>query len=186
MDIQNKQMKFADHIFGFTSTGDFAQTFLGLKNWFTVAAISVAGGISSFITSYIYADAKAVFVLVALLILDMMTGIVKSYHKRTLEGRKGMMEFVMSIRSNRLMRGFLVLVFQLLLLAICWNIGTVFPILSFTAGLVYFGLASTQLISISENLYEAKIIKFNLPKQLKDKFKELLSKKKDGDSVDEH
>lgn len=169
-------MKFADHIFGFNSTEDLFSTLLGLKHWLGVGLISFIGAISSFLTSYIYDDLRAIGVLVALLSFDVITGIVKSYTKR---GGKGWKEFVLSIKSNRLMRGFLILTLQICLLAICWNVGLVFPILSFLAGLVYFGLASTQIISISENLYEAKIIKFNLPGQIKDKVKGLFQKKKE-------
>lgn len=173
-------MKFADHIFGFTSTGDFFKTFLGLKNFLTIGPISFIGAIISFITSYIYDDAKAVLVLVALRAFDLLTGIVKSYHKRAQEGKKGFAHFLGSIRSNRLMRGFLVLFLQMCLLAICRNLGASFSILSFVSGLVYFGLSTTQLVSIAENLYESKIIKFNLPSILKDKIKDFLSKKKES------
>lgn len=169
-------MKFANHVFGFFSTEDFFSTLLGLKNWIAVGAVSVIGAISSFITAYVYDDLKAVMVLVALLSFDVVTGIIKSYTKRESKGWK---ELVLSIKSNRLMRGFLILACQIVLLAICWNVGLVFPILSFVAGFVYFGLVTTQLISISENLYAAKIIKFNLPSQLKEKFKNLFEKKKE-------
>lgn len=178
ISMRDKQMKFADHVFGFFSTEDLVSTFLGLKNWLAVGAVSIIGALTSFITSYVYDDARAIAVLVALLAFDVVTGIVKSYIKRANEGKKGWKEFILSIKSNRLMRGFLILALQLCLLAICWNIGLVFPVLSFVSGLVYFGLATTQLISISENLYAAKIIKFNLPSQLKDKFKGLFEKKK--------
>jgi len=179
MIYNNKKMKFADHVFGFNSSQDLFNTLLGLKNWLAVGLISFFGAVTSFITSYVYNDVRSIGVLVALLTFDVITGIVKSYTKRAEQGKSGWFEFILSIKSNRLMRGFLILVLQICLLAICWNIGLVFPLLSFLSGLVYFGLATTQIISISENLYEAKIIKFNLPRQIKEKVKGLFEKKKE-------
>lgn len=176
MVYNNKKMKFADHVFGFNSSQDLFNTLLGLKNWLTVSFLSFIGAATSFIASYVYDDVRAIGVLVALLTFDVVTGIVKSYSKRQ---NKGWKEFILSIKSNKLMRGFVILVLQICLLSLCWNIGLVFPLLSFLSGLVYFGLATTQIISISENLYEAKIIKFNLPTQIKEKVKGLFDKKKE-------
>ena len=142
--------------FGFLSLSDFTSTLLGLKSKFSVGLCSLIGAITSFITGYIYHDAKAVYFMVFLLLMDALTAVVRAIRTK-------------SFTSKRLPRVLLVMVSYCLMLAVSWNAAKYSPLFVFLPGAVYTGFIAVLITSIAENLMLAKLIPSSIYFELKEK-----------------
>jgi phage-related holin len=130
-----------DKILGFSNFNDFFQCLLGLKNIFINSLFVIATTLTSFITDYVWDDAKAVYFLVFIITLDAITGIWKAIHYKT-------------FRSAKLPRIFVIATIYVLMLSISWNSANFSSLFIWLPGAVYGGLLGTQLVSIYENLSE--------------------------------
>lgn len=130
-----------DKILGFSSFSEFFQCLLGLKSIFINSLFALATTITSFITNYVWDDAKAVYFLVFIIALDASTGIWKAIHYKT-------------FRSAKLPRIFVIATIYVLMLSVSWNSAKFSPLFLWLPGAVYGGLLGTQLVSIYENLSE--------------------------------
>ena len=68
---------------GFDSFKDLMDSILGLKNPIINFFMAIIAGSSSFITSYIWDDASAVYFLLFLVGIDAFTGVWKAYKYKT-------------------------------------------------------------------------------------------------------
>jgi len=130
-----------DKILGFGSFSEFFQCLLGLKNIFINFLFAASATLTTFITDYIWDDAKAVYFLVFIIALDALTGIWKAVYYKT-------------FRSAKLPRIFVIATIYVLMLSISWNSANFSPLFVWLPGAVYGGLLGTQLVSIYENLSE--------------------------------
>ena len=130
-----------DKILGFSSFGELFQCLLGFKNSSLNFLFAFGAATTSFITDYIWDDAKAVYFLVFIITLDALTGIWKAVHYKT-------------FRSAKLPRIFVIATIYVLMLSISWNSANFSPLFIWLPGAVYGGLLGTQLVSIYENLSE--------------------------------
>ncbi len=128
-------------ILGFDNFDDFFQTLLGLKNAFFNFLLVLATTTTTFITDYIWDDAKAVYFLVFIITLDALTGIWKAAYYKT-------------FKSAKLPRIFVITIIYVLMLSVSWNSANFSPLFIWLPGAVYGGLLGTQLVSIYENLSE--------------------------------
>lgn len=145
-------------ILGFTSVNDFATTLFGFNNKFGVAVISVIGGLTSLITSYVYSDANAIYFMVALLGMDLLTAIYRAHKTKT-------------FTSKRLPRVLVVLLSYCLMLAISWNAAKFVPLhlFDFLPGMLYTGFITVLVVSIAENLMFAGLLPKDLYLSIKEK-----------------
>lgn len=143
----------------FASIQDFVTTVLKINVLTFGGALATA--IAGFITGYIYHDAYTVTTLVCIFGLDLLTGIYASYIKKAdTEGKnEGIKTFILAIQSRKLLRSFISMLFHFMLLSIGWHISKTQPIFGFFPSLLVGAVFTTQLVSISENLYKAKVIK---------------------------
>jgi len=130
-----------NRILGFDSFGDFFQTLLGFKNAFFNFLLALASTTTTFITEYVWDDAKAVYFLVFLISLDALTGIWKAVYYKT-------------FRSTKLPRIFVITIIYVLMLGLSWNSANYSTLFIWLPGAVYGGLLGTLLVSIYENLSE--------------------------------
>lgn len=128
-------------ILGFDNFGEFFECVLGLKNVFINGLLAFIATMTTFITNYIWDDAKAVYFLVFIIILDAITGIWKSIYYKT-------------FRSSKLPRIFVVSVIYVVMLSVSWHSANFSTLFIWLPGAVYGGLLGTQLISVYENLSE--------------------------------
>jgi uncharacterized membrane protein YfcA len=130
-----------DKILGFSNFSEFIECLLGLKNAFVNSLFAIATTLTTFITNYVWDDAKAVYFLVFAITLDAITGIWKAIHYK-------------KFRSAKLPRIFVIATIYVLMLSISWNSANFSPLFVWLPGAVYGGLLGTQLVSIYENLSE--------------------------------
>ena len=141
---------------GYESFKDFFNTVFGLK--FSSLNIMIGGlaTVTSFITNYIYDDYHAVFILMALILLDAFTGIFRAIKNS-------------NFSSSRLPRIFVITVLYTSLLAIAWNLAKFSPFYVWLPSVLYGGFISTLLISIFENSHELNLVPDNIYFYLKGK-----------------
>jgi phage-related holin len=162
MHKTNKQTRaVTPALVGFDSVKDFAETAFSPASGKFLFMVSMLGGLSSFITNYIYNDAQAVYLLFALIGLDALTGIVNALKKNTFS-------------SKRLPRILGVTISYTLILGLSWNLSKYNAALDFLPGMIYFGFSSVLFVSIIENLNELGLI----PKALAEKILEKIKGKK--------
>jgi hypothetical protein len=164
----------------FASIGDFVTTIMKVN--VASFASSVMFALGGLITGYVYHDAYAVTTLICLFGLDLVTGIYASYIRKADEEEleEGLKTFVLAIQSRKLLRSFISMTFHLALLSVAWHVSKSQDIFSFLPGLLVGAIFGTQLVSISENLYKAKVIKSAVFETLMDAIdlKKLLAKRK--------
>lgn len=143
----------------FASIQDFVTTVLKI-NVLTFGG-SIATALIGFITGYVYHDFYVVCTLVCVFGLDLLTGIYASYIRKADEEGKdeGIKTFILAIKSKKLLRSFISLSFHFMLLSIGWHVSKTQPVFGFFPSLLVGAVFTTQLVSISENLYKAKVIK---------------------------
>ena len=123
---------------------------LGTKNYFEANFIaSIFAAVISFISSYIYNDPLAIGVLVMAYAFDFITALYKCH----ING--------IPIKSSILPRSVYHLVFICGLLSFSWYLSQTNLIFFFVPSVIYGGCMSQQLLSILENLNEAKVIDIN-------------------------
>lgn len=130
---------------GYESFNDLFRSAFGVDHLTTNFLMSSIGVIITFITSYIYNDAQAIFVLVGMIAFDSLTGIMKAIKNKTFS-------------SAKLPRILVILVIYTGLLSLGWNLAKVNDLYSWIPGTLYFGFISTLTISIVENLHQLGII----------------------------
>lgn len=143
---------------GFCDFKDLFKSAFGLEHAYTNTIIASIGGLSAFITSYIYDDAQAVYVLMGMIAFDSVTGILKALKYNTFS-------------SAKLPRILVIMVLYTSLLSLGWNLAKVDDVFSWLPGTLYFGFISTLVISIVENLHALGIISDEIYKHMKKKMK---------------
>ena len=134
-----------DLMLGYANLQDLATSLFGLKMTvinFIGAVIAVA---TTFITDYIWNDAKAVYMLLFLVGIDAITGIAKAIKAKTFS-------------SAKLPRVLVIMIAYTTLLGIAWNLSKISPFYDFLPAILYGGFISTLLISIFENLHFLNLI----------------------------
>ena len=134
---------------GFESVGDFVKSLLGTQYIVLVTPASIIGGMSYFITKYIWDSPEAIYTLIALMVADWVTGIAKSISNNTFE----------AMRIFRIPIYFIVTHF---LIGISWNMAKGNTLFGFLPGVVFIGFCSVYFISVIQNLVVLKL----LPKEL--------------------
>jgi phage-related holin len=134
---------------GFASLVDFTDSLFRFKDWSVTSLAAIVGGLTTFITGFIWDSPSAVWTLWALMAADWISGIYKSMKKK---------EFV----SYRLFRMPLYFIATSFLLAISWWMAKGSFVFGILPGLVMAGFYSVYFISLLENLGEIGL----LPKTL--------------------
>jgi len=145
-------------ILGFENVSDFFNTLLGLKNTTINFLLAFFTMITSFITSYVWDDANAVYFLIGLVGIDAITGVWKAYRFRT-------------FRSSKLPRILVISLIYVLMLSISWNSAKYSPLFIWLPGLIYGGLLGTVFVSIYENFAERGYLPKGILYDIKDKIK---------------
>ena len=162
---------------GYCSFGDLFDSAFGLNHKMTNLLLASIGGITAFITSYIYDDPQAIYVLMGMVAFDSVTGIMKALRNGTFS-------------SAKLPRILVIMVTYISLLSLGWNLAKVNDMFTWVPGCLYFGFVTTLCISIIENLHELNIISDNVYGYIKNKMSIIQefffgttkkSKKKDSD-----
>jgi phage-related holin len=157
--MQNKD----NHLMlGYESANDLLNSVFGLKLSAINFMASILGILTTFITSYIYDDAKAVYTLLSLIILDSFTGILKALKNKTFS-------------SSRLPRILVIMVIYMSLLGIGWNLSKVSDFYYWIPSALYFGFVTTLVVSIIENLNQLGLISDSVYNVIKNKI-DLLQK----------
>jgi len=157
-------MKHNTTILGYDSFNDFANTNFGISSIKLNIFLSIFGGLTSFITSYIYNDAAAVYFLVFLLFMDFVTGVCRA-------------AILNRFSSARMPRIALTSILYLGLLAISWNLSKYAPIYDFLPGAIYAVFVGTLFKSLIENLKDIGL----LPKGIYNAIMKVIKKKEKED-----
>jgi len=143
--------------FGFKSFSDFCHTIINgdfaVVKW-TLAFIAGAGG---FITEYIYDDERAVWTLIALFGVDLVTGVWKAIKSNTFS----------SFKLGRFVPAF---TFSFLFLALTWNVSRSSIYFLPLPGILYAIMAGQLIASIFENATEIGLIPPGFIGQMKQHF----------------
>jgi phage-related holin len=151
-------------ILGFSGLKDLASCLFGVKNlFFNFITITIAT-LTTFITEYIWDDAKAVYFMLFLIAIDAATGIWKAYTFKRFS-------------SSRLPRIFVISIIYVLMLAISWNSAKYSELFLWLPSMVYGGLMGTLIVSIYENFAELGYLPKGLLYDIKDRIKDKLNKK---------
>lgn len=150
---------------GFDSITDFVSTAVGWKNHSINIVIAMLAGVSTFITDYIWDDASAVFFMFFLVVVDFITGVIKSIYSKP-----------RTFSSSRLPRAFVILLSYCLLLSIAWNAAHFSVLFLWLPGLIWGGIISTLILSIIENLILLKILDKSAFSAILQKLKQIVKK----------
>lgn len=142
---------------GFTSPGDFLDSFIGTKTWMFNGSVAIVAGLTSFITQYIWDDPAAVYTLWSLMMADWVTGITKGIVTK---------RFV----SFKIWRMPLYFVATAYILHISWRMAKGNIVYTWLPGLVIGGFYSVYFVSLLENLGAIGMLPKRLVKLLKSKF----------------
>lgn len=134
---------------GFLSFDDLLKSAFGTEHLQTNLIMAFIGGISTFITSYIYDDAQAIYVLMGLIAFDSLTGVLKALKFNRFS-------------SAKLPRILIIMVIYTSMMSLGWNLAKVNDFYSWIPGTLYFGFVTTLGISIIENLHELGVISDNV------------------------
>jgi len=143
---------------GYCSFKELFKSAFGLDHIHTNFIMASIGGLITFITSYIYDDPQAIFVLIGMIGFDSLTGILKAIKFGTFS-------------SAKLPRILVIMVIYISLLCLGWNLAKVDDMFDWLPGTLYFGFISTLTISIIENLHALGIISDDIYKHIKKKMK---------------
>lgn len=134
---------------GYENINDMISSAFGTKQ----LAVSIMGGLiamsSTFITDYVWDDARAIYTLIAIILIDAFTGITRAVKQKTFS-------------SARLPRILVIIIIYTGLLSIGWNLSHISQLYSWIPSILYGGFVTTLLISIFENCYGIGIIPENL------------------------
>ncbi len=118
--------------------------------------------ISTFITNYVWDDARAVYTLIGIILIDAITGISRAIKSHTFS-------------SAKLPRILVIIIVYTGMLSIGWNLSKVSQFYSWIPAVLYGGFVMTLLVSIFENMHELKLIPDNLYFYIKNKIELLQS-----------
>lgn len=170
-------------MFYFESFHDFGTTVMRITPM--TLAVSIVGALISLITNYLYHDLNTVILIGALFASDLVSGIYASYRERVdkNEAKPGLKSFIKTFKSSKFMRSPIAFLFHMMLLSLAWHGSKVQPVLGFLPGLIVGTIFVTQFISVSENMYAAKVIGSRMFNAIMDavNLKSLLGKKKGGE-----
>jgi hypothetical protein len=145
-----------DLMLGYANHHDLLSTIFGLKLMAVNGIVALAAVITTFITSYIWDDANAIYMLLLLIGVDAVTGIFKAIKAKTFS-------------SAKLPRILVIMVTYTTMLGIAWNISKFSPFYNFLPAVLYGGFVSTLIVSIFENLHQLNWIPDNLYNLIKGK-----------------
>ncbi len=164
-------------MFGYKSLDDLMNTILGLKSVAVNTWLSFIFLFTTFITSYIWDDAQAVYTLLALMIGDWILGVSLSikasflllYKKGSLTMDELNLLGKRRFSSTRFPRIFVAIPISLFMLSISWNLAQSNALYTFLPPFIYGGLTGTYLVSLIENVAEFGLIPKELVVTLKDR-----------------
>ena len=161
---ENMQIPVKDNhlMIGYSSLHDLLYSVFGFKTSVFTFLVSFFAGLTAFLTSYVYDDAKAIYTLVAMIGLDAFTGILKSIKHKTFS-------------SARLPRILVIVVLYLSLLGVGWNLSKISSFYVWIPSTLYFGFVTTLVVSIIENMHQLGLISDGVYKTIFGKI-ELLQK----------
>jgi hypothetical protein len=134
---------------GFESVSDFIKSLFGVQYALVVTPASIIGGVSYFITKYIWDSPEAIYTLCALMVADWITGIAKSVKMRKFD-------------VSRVVRIPVYFIVTHFLIGISWNMAKGNALFGFLPGMVFIGFCSVYFVSIVQNLVYLNL----LPKEL--------------------
>ncbi len=141
---------------GYESFTDLTISAFGLKQPIISIIGVIIATLTTFITKYVYDDARAVYTLVAIILLDAITGITRSIK----QGK---------FSSARLPRVLTIILLYTGLLSIGWNLSKTSALYSWIPAMLYGGFVTTLIVSIFENAHEIGLIPDNIYFYLKTK-----------------
>jgi hypothetical protein len=141
---------------GYESFKDLFKSAFGTEHLHANMIMASLGAVITFITSYIYDDPQAIFVLIGMIAFDSITGIMKAFKNGTFS-------------SAKLPRILVIMLVYTGLLSLGWNLAKFDELFSWVPGTLYFGFITTLVISIIENLHQLNIISDNMYKFMKKK-----------------
>lgn len=141
---------------GYESFTDLTISAFGLKQPIVNIIGAIIATFTTFITSYVYDDARAVYTLIAIILLDAITGITRSVK----QGK---------FSSARLPRILAIIILYTGLLSIGWNLSKISSLYSWIPAMLYGGFVTTLIVSIFENAHEIGLIPDNIYYYLKTK-----------------
>ena len=141
---------------GYENSHDLLSSIFGLKLAAVNGIVAIIATMTTFITNYIWDDAKAVYMLLLLIAVDAITGIFKAIKAK-------------AFSSAKLPRILVIMVVYTTLLAVAWNISKISPFYAFLPAVLYGGFMSTLLVSIFENLHQLKWVPDNIYNLVKTK-----------------
>lgn len=143
---------------GYISFADLFKSAFGTEHMHTNLIMAFIGGVTTFITSYIYDDAQAIYVLIGMIAFDSLTGILKALKHNTFS-------------SAKLPRILVIMLLYICLLSLGWNLAKVNDLFSWIPGTLYFGFITTLTISIIENLHALNVISDNVYNYIRKKMR---------------
>lgn len=154
----NKKMKDNTTTLGYENLADFMQTNFATNTVKQNLFLTFFGGLSSFITTYIYNDAYSVYLLAILLFCDFFSGVCRA-------------ALLNKFSSARMPRIAATAIIYFGLLSLSWHISKSSPIYSFLPGAIYAVFVGTLFKSLVENTKDI------LPKSVYKKIMDLFKKK---------
>lgn len=136
-------------LFGFEGMSDFFKSLFGVQYSLLVTPASIVGGVSYFITKYVWDSPEAMYTLWALMLADWITGIAKSVKVKKFD-------------VTRVFRIPIYFVATAFLIGISWNMERANSLFGFLPNMVFIGFCSVYFISIVQNLAYLEL----LPKEL--------------------
>lgn len=155
--------------FGFQSLKDYTTTLFCFNHLTLLSISTMIGIVSSFITDYLYNSSHAIYTLLFLVGADCITGIYRAIKLKT-------------FTSQRLPRILIVLISYIGLLSMSWHLAIDIPLLSFLPSIIFFGLTTTTLISIIENLDALGILQHSLVNKILTIFRKKINDSDDDQS----
>lgn len=147
-------MKDNTTLLGYENLNDFIQTNFGIHSAKQNIILTIFGGLSSFISNYIYNDVNAVYFLLLLLLLDFVSGVWRAI-------------VLKKFTSARMPRIVATAIIYCGLLSVSWHIAKFAPVYSFLPGAIYAVFAGTLFKSLIENIKDLKLLS-------KDNYKSIL------------
>lgn len=142
---------------GFESISDFWQSLVGGKNWMINGIFSAIGGITSFITSYMWDSPNAVWTLWILMTGDWISGVAKAMIRKRWT-------------SFKMFRMPLYFVATSFVLSMSWWMAKGNIAFTLLPGVVMFGFYSVYFTSMLENLGEIGLLPPVFVNVLKNRF----------------
>jgi phage-related holin len=154
----NKRGHTNKSFFGFDSLQDYGSTIIAFKHFEWVMLGSTIGGLSTFISNYVYPNSQSIWTLIGLVLLDGFSGIWRSIDEK-------------KFSSKRLPRILLTLVSYIGFLSASFFLTKDQSSLEWIPTFILSGLSITTFISIIENLSALGVLPQNIVNRLLSYFK---------------